>query len=92
MNSTIAILRLLPLAAAAFVALLAGCAGAPAVPPPPPCSGLCTTHEDGYQWALRGTLSDPKQCESPSYPDAFKRGCLDAVNDYSQMRPTSTGL
>ncbi|MFT4045434.1 MAG: hypothetical protein QM661_01950 [Solimonas sp.] len=92
MPSTIYRRSLRPLALTACMTLFAGCTSTPAVPPPPPCSGLCSTHEEGYQWAMRGTLSDPRQCDNSAYPDAFKRGCRDAVNDFSQMRPASTGL
>jgi hypothetical protein len=90
MSSTLSCLR--PFTVACALGLLAGCAGDPVVPPPPPCSGECSTHDDGYQWAMRGTLSDPKQCDDKRYTPAFVLGCRDAVNDFSQMRPSSTGL
>ena len=73
-------------------ALLAACASDPPVPPPPPCSGACQTHDQGYQWAMRGTLDDARQCDNPRYGAEFVLGCRDAVNDFSQMRPSSTGL
>ncbi|MGH8444310.1 MAG: hypothetical protein ACREVL_03535 [Solimonas sp.] len=73
------------------LALLAGCASDP-IGPPPPCSGECSSHDDGYLWAQRGALDDPRQCEGQGYSPAFVRGCKDAINDFSQMKPASKGL
>ncbi|NKF23674.1 hypothetical protein [Solimonas marina] len=79
-------------AIALTLSLLGACASAPQVPPPPPCSGSCMTHEEGYQWAMRGALESDKPCDNKHYGPDFVRGCKDAVNDFSQMRPASTGL
>lgn len=91
MNATMTRDMTRPLTITLLGLLLAACASQP-IPPPAPCTELCASHEDGYQWAMQGSLSDPKQCENANYPPAFTRGCLDAVNDYSQMRPASSGL
>lgn len=74
----------------ASFAALSACAGTPVADAGLRCAGRCETHEDGYQWAQSGTLSDPRQCEG--YSLEFTRGCKDAVNDFSQMRPYSQGL
>lgn len=75
---------------ASTVAVLTACATDPVVDAGVRCHKQCVTHEDGYQWAQSGTLADPKQCEG--YSSEFTRGCKDAVNDFSQMRPYSKGL
>lgn len=72
-------------------ALIAACASTGG-PPPPMCTGSCSTHEEGYQWAMRGALTDPKPCDDKTYGAEFVRGCKDAVNDYSELRPASQGL
>lgn len=75
---------------ASGASLLVACSSAPVADAGVRCHGLCQSHEDGYLWAQQGTLTDPKQCEG--YSSEFTRGCRDAINDFSQMRPASTGL
>lgn len=82
--------RLLALALGAS-ALLSGCAGDPdTIIDLPPCKSHCTTHTDGYEWAQRGNLSDPRSCEG--YPEAFVRGCRNGVEDLQQLHPSSKGI
>lgn len=81
-------LRLAP----ALLVLLAACATEGTPPPPSPCSGACRTHDEGYQWALHSSLTDPSICENPAYGHDFVLGCKDAVNDYSELRPASSGI
>lgn len=71
--------------------LLAACAAAPSADAGLRCHGACISHEDGYQWAQQGTLTDPRACEGYGSSE-FMRGCRDAVNDFSQMQPASKGL
>lgn len=70
--------------------LLCACTGSDTMPPPAPCSTHCTTHTDGYEWAQRGSFTDPQYCEG--YPDAFVRGCRNGVEDLRQLRPSSEGI
>jgi hypothetical protein len=79
------------LAVVLSVVVVGACAGSGG-PLPSPCTGHCETHEDGYQWAMQGTMTDPAPCESKAYSPDFVRGCKDAVNDYSGLRPASQGL
>ncbi len=72
-------------------AVLTACASTGGTPPPP-CRTDCVTHDDGYQWAMRGALTDLRPCDNAAYPPAFVLGCKDAVNDFSQLRPASKGL
>lgn len=91
MSSTIRSRATLSFLLAATCAALAACASAPPAPVAP-CTGECSSHDDGYQWAMRGTLDDARICDEQKASPEFIRGCKDAVNDFSQMRPASTGL
>jgi hypothetical protein len=70
----IALRRLLTLSAV----LLAGCVTEPLIAVTP-CKTYCTSYEDGYQWALKANLSDPRNCEG--YAQDFVRGCQQQVTD-----------
>ena len=48
------------------------------------CSGACTTHEEGYQWAQGANLLDAAACRD--YSPAFIDGCKDGVEDLFQLR------
>lgn len=73
---------------AAFLTALSACAGTPDRPASA-CSGACASHEDGYAWAQRGSLSDPRECQG--YAAEFARGCRDAIEDYRQLQPAAKG-
>lgn len=73
------------------LALLSACA-TDGVAHPAPCKGACTTHSEGYQWAMDAALVDPAPCNKQAYTADFIRGCKDAVNDFSQLQPASKGL
>ncbi|MES0872429.1 hypothetical protein [Sinimarinibacterium thermocellulolyticum] len=76
---------------AAFAALLlSACASGDTLPPPAPCRTHCSTHTDGYEWAQRGRLTDPRYCEG--YTESFARGCRNGIEDLRQLRPSSEGL
>lgn len=80
-----------PLACLLGAALLAACATDPdVIATLPPCSDHCSTHTDGYEWAQRGNLGDPRACDS--YPEEFARGCRNGVEDLQQLRPASRGI
>lgn len=68
--------------------MLAACASAPSGPANR-CSGACQTHEDGYAWAQRGNLDNPRECKG--YTTEFARGCRDAIEDYRQLQPAAKG-
>ncbi|SFF37331.1 hypothetical protein SAMN04488120_10334 [Fontimonas thermophila] len=70
---------------------LSACATDPdAITSLPPCRGHCSTHTDGYEWAQRGRLSDPRACAG--YTEDFERGCRDGIEDLQQLQPASRGI
>lgn len=66
---------------------LTACASQPAAPSP--CSNYCQTQQDGYEWAQRAVLLDPRACEG--YAPEFVRGCKESVRDYSQSKSPREG-
>ena len=76
-------------AAVVLLLTLAGCASSAPTPSASRCTGACQSHDDGYTWAQRGSLSDTQQCEG--YAAEFMRGCRDAIKDYQQLRPAAQG-
>lgn len=79
------LLRSMP--TAVFGLLAAGCAAAPVTAKP--CSEYCQTQQDGYEWAQRAVLLDPRACEG--YAPEFVRGCKESVRDYSQSKSPREG-
>jgi len=77
----------LALTLGASLTLLACATTAPTVAP---CTGHCSTHEDGYQWAQNGNMTDTSACKG--YTDAFEGGCRDGIEDLSQLHPKQQGL
>lgn len=76
------------LAAVAALALLLGaCAAAPVSAKP--CSQYCNTQQEGYEWAQRAVLLDPRACEG--YPPDFVLGCKESVRDYQQSKSPREG-
>ena len=76
------------LAAVAVLALLlCACAAAPVSTKP--CSQYCNTQQEGYEWAQRAVLLDPKACEG--YAPEFVRGCKESVRDYDQSKSPRDG-
>lgn len=71
----------------ASLSLLA-CAAAPLAVAP--CSDHCTTHEDGYQWAQNGNMTDSSACKG--YTEAFERGCSNGIEDLNQLHPKQQGF
>lgn len=75
-------------AAVAFLPLLlSACAAAPVTAKP--CSQYCNTQQEGYEWAQRAVLLDPKACEG--YAPEFVRGCKESVRDYGQSKSPREG-
>ena len=75
-----------------FLLVLGLQACATSLPAVAPCTNYCTTQPEGYQWAQSANLTDARGCEG-NYPEAFKRGCRDAVNDFQQaLAPGRDGL
>lgn len=79
---------LIPLTAGAL--LLGACASGDTMPPPAPCSVHCSSHTDGYEWAQRGSFTNPKYCED--YPEDFVQGCRNGLEDMQQLKPSSQGI
>lgn len=75
--------------AAVLVMLLTACASTAPTATASRCTGACQSHDDGYNWAQSGSLSDVRQCDG--YPDEFTRGCRNAIKDYQQLRPAAQG-
>lgn len=78
-----------PLAVAVGASLLSACASAPPANVPA-CTGACTTHTAGYEWAQRADLQDARVCDR--YPSPFADGCRDGVEDRNQLRPGQRGF
>ncbi|NGY04697.1 hypothetical protein [Solimonas terrae] len=76
----------------AFTLILLSACATDGVVHPAPCKDSCTTHSEGYQWAMDAALVDPSPCDNKAYGPDFVRGCKDAVNDFSQLQPASKGL
>ncbi|HSW14182.1 MAG TPA: hypothetical protein VLI06_15150 [Solimonas sp.] len=55
------------------------------------CKTLCSTHEEGYQWAQSANLTDARGCNG-NYPEAFLDGCRDGVEDLYQLRRATRSL
>lgn len=80
----------LPIRLAAITALalqLGACATAPVSTKP--CSQYCNTQQEGYEWAQRAVLLDPRACEG--YAPEFVRGCKESVRDYEQSKSPREG-
>lgn len=67
--------------------LLGACASTPVTTTP--CSQYCATQAEGYEWAQRAVLLDPKACEG--YAPEFVRGCKLSVRDYQQSKSPRDG-
>lgn len=69
---------------------LAGCAASAPLAGKPQCTGNCTTHTEGYEWAQRADYADPAVCNG--HVAEFAEGCRDGIEDRNQLRRGSRGF